>query len=117
MEAWTDVMTADGARSAHPSAWRERAERAVIVERARLRAHPAIWSVEIVLDGEPDGLSLRVRCALASDVVPLDLMRLLHEELPLRFEAAIGLPVLERHLDLAADRIVDRVASPAVSAA
>ncbi|GMA32098.1 hypothetical protein [Litorihabitans aurantiacus] len=101
---------ADDAILAHSSAWRERADRAVAAEAQRLDGLAAVASSDVVVSGTPDALEVRVTCTLASEIVPLDVMREL-EALPDRVAGAIGLPLAGHHLDLAIDQHDDVVAA------
>lgn len=91
----------DASRLAHPSSWRERVTRAIASERAHLESLPSIRSLEIVVEGRPDALVLRITCVTASEIVPLAVMREIDGELPARLEAAAMQPFVERHVSLA----------------
>lgn len=93
--------TGDGeARLAHPSSWRARADRAIAEQTDALTALREIRSASITLSGPADALVLRAECDMATEAVPLEVMRRLDDELPARLEQVVGLPLLERHLEL-----------------
>ncbi|TGO03876.1 hypothetical protein [Serinibacter arcticus] len=87
-------------RLAHPAGWRARADRVVAEQTAELSALSEVRSASISVEGGPHALVLRVECLMASEVVSLDVMRLLNDDLPARVEEMVGLPLTERHLEL-----------------